>query len=226
MKETENKRQDMQWASRQLNQVWEDGWARENYIPGWQILDIPPSVRAVVEEGWFPRGASILDVGCGGGEIAAWLTDQGYRVLGIDCAPSAIARAEQQFGNRGDSLSFRVFDICRDKPDEDKYDVILDRGCLHGLPAAFHADYLRTVLQWSAPEAPFLLICGTNQGSPRSAEEEEKLKEKRITGLREIFEKDFEILNIHATRITRREPLEDIPGLIVRMLRRGNKTDA
>jgi 2-polyprenyl-3-methyl-5-hydroxy-6-metoxy-1,4-benzoquinol methylase len=45
---------------------------------------IPQEVQDAVDSGWFSPGSSALDIGCGMGEIAAWLAQQGFNVLGID----------------------------------------------------------------------------------------------------------------------------------------------
>lgn len=40
-----------------------------------------------------PRGARVLDAGCGDGLNARWLAEQGYRVTGVDIVQVAIERA-------------------------------------------------------------------------------------------------------------------------------------
>jgi 2-polyprenyl-3-methyl-5-hydroxy-6-metoxy-1,4-benzoquinol methylase len=70
-------------AHRVRKLVWEERWSRENYLPAWRNL-IPPEVQQAVESGWFPARSMILDIGCGGGEIAAWLAERGFTVIGID----------------------------------------------------------------------------------------------------------------------------------------------
>lgn len=42
------------------------------------------------------RGAEILDICCGTGQMAASLTSDGYRVTGVDLSPSMIAYAREQ----------------------------------------------------------------------------------------------------------------------------------
>lgn len=42
-----------------------------------------------------PRGARILDAGCGPGRLGGYLADAGHRVVGVDVDPALIAAAEQ-----------------------------------------------------------------------------------------------------------------------------------
>lgn len=50
-------------------------------------------VRAAI-----PRPASILDIGCGGGEpIAAYFIGHGHRLTGVDIAPAMLAMAARRF---------------------------------------------------------------------------------------------------------------------------------
>jgi trans-aconitate methyltransferase len=61
--------------------------------------------RSLFERPWLdrflahlPPKASILDLGCGGGEpIARYLVDQGHAMTGIDAAPDLIALCEKRF---------------------------------------------------------------------------------------------------------------------------------
>ncbi|MGW8374701.1 class I SAM-dependent methyltransferase [Streptomyces sp. ODS28] len=55
-------------------------------------------------------GRRLLDVGCGTGEYARALHEQGFHVTGIDFAPSAIALARERHGGR-EGLSFHQHDI-------------------------------------------------------------------------------------------------------------------
>lgn len=46
----------------------------------------------------LPRGGEVLDLGCGGGEpIDRFLVDRGFRVTGVDIAPSMIQLARTRF---------------------------------------------------------------------------------------------------------------------------------
>ncbi|AGP65761.1 SAM-dependent methyltransferase [Mycobacterium intracellulare] len=42
-----------------------------------------------------PRGARILDAGCGPGRLGGYLADAGHQVVGVDVDPALIAAAEQ-----------------------------------------------------------------------------------------------------------------------------------
>ena len=46
-------------------------------------------IRGLLE----PAGRDVVDVGCGGGELARWFARQGARVVGVDAQPAALRRA-------------------------------------------------------------------------------------------------------------------------------------
>jgi 2-polyprenyl-3-methyl-5-hydroxy-6-metoxy-1,4-benzoquinol methylase len=60
---------------------WEQ--SRAGVTPVFRGSSVPEDVRAA---GSFPRGARLVDLGCGSGEIAGWLAEQGYDALGVDLA--------------------------------------------------------------------------------------------------------------------------------------------
>ena len=74
-------------------------------------------------------GQSLLEVGCGTGKTTAWLAAQvaPARVTAIDFAPEMVARASA----KGIDADFACLDVCGDRLDRDRYDVIL---CFHSFP--------------------------------------------------------------------------------------------
>src|SRR5690606_17891469 len=65
----------------------------------------------------LPRGAAILDVGCGSGWLTEFFARMGYRTMGIDISPDMIDVARARIGGlgfpaRGEGLdvSFAVMD--------------------------------------------------------------------------------------------------------------------
>jgi SAM-dependent methyltransferase len=56
------------------------------------------------------RDADVLDVGCGGGNFAAFLADRGARVLGVDISAEMIALARSQHGQQAEFHLIRSAD--------------------------------------------------------------------------------------------------------------------
>jgi len=57
---------------------------------------------AVVDELGVLRDTDVLDVGCGGGNFAAFLADRGARVLGVDVSAEMIALARSRLGGHAE----------------------------------------------------------------------------------------------------------------------------
>lgn len=72
---------------------------------------------------------SALDLGCGDGVHSLWLAERGCRVLGVDWAKTAIARARRKAKQRGLDAEFRLADVTRWTPAE-TYDLVYSSWAL------------------------------------------------------------------------------------------------
>ncbi|SFR71233.1 2-polyprenyl-3-methyl-5-hydroxy-6-metoxy-1,4-benzoquinol methylase [Halogeometricum rufum] len=77
-------------------------------VPNWDIGRPQRPFVYLVEAGLVR--SPVLDVGCGTGELSMFLARQGYEVLGIDIAPSAVSRAREKARWRRIDAAFLVWD--------------------------------------------------------------------------------------------------------------------
>src|SRR5687767_11958657 len=98
--------------------------------PPWEIGAPQPAFAALAGAGLL-RGR-VLDAGCGTGEHALLAASLGLDAVGIDAAPTAIARAQANAELRGLAARFVVGDVL-DVPAlvEGQFDTVFDSGLFH-----------------------------------------------------------------------------------------------
>jgi SAM-dependent methyltransferase len=123
---------------------WEGAYAEHEELP-WDTGDPQPVVEGLASEDAF--ASPVLDVGCGVGTNACFLASEGYDVVGVDVAPTAVERARGRAADRGLDARFDVADALelgtRDGVlDADAVASVLDVGVFHALPgpADDHGD--------------------------------------------------------------------------------------
>jgi len=79
-------------------------------------------------------GESILDVGCGTGQLAAQIGGSGARVLGIDASPAMVEQARNNFPE----LRFEACDVRR-MAYEGEFDAVFSNAALHWVQPAAEA---------------------------------------------------------------------------------------
>ncbi len=87
-------------------------------------------------EATFPRGAHLLDLGCGTGIDAAYLAERGYRITAIDAASAMVAQTRgrlKRAGLDGQVLNLGIQEL--DQLDADVFDgAYSNLGALNCLP--------------------------------------------------------------------------------------------
>ncbi len=83
-------------------------------------------LQMMLEKVRIHSGSSVLDIGCGNGKIAEYISDNtGARVTGIDYIPEAVEAALKRTASKRDRLHFRVADMENPVRDGEQFDLIL-----------------------------------------------------------------------------------------------------
>lgn len=124
--------------------------------------------KTLVERDWLdrfllplPRGAAVLDLGCGSGEpIDRYLIDRGAALTGVDIAANMVALARTRFGRHrwieGDMRSIAL--------DDDAYDGVIAWGSLFHLAHDAQAAMFPRVARWLRRGGVFLFTTGSEHG--------------------------------------------------------------
>jgi SAM-dependent methyltransferase len=123
----------------------------------WDGHRLSPLLVGAVEKGELPRGAA-LDIGCGTGDAAIFLTRHGHTVTGVDLVDLALRRARRKAQASGSSARFLRGDVTKlGQLGLGKFQLITDTATFHGLPHEIREAYAREVSAAAAPGARFFL---------------------------------------------------------------------
>lgn len=180
---------------------------------------------AAVEEGWFLPGMPTLDIGCGQGDVVAWLVERKFPALGIDIAQRAIDRARNLFGESPDQLEFQQHDICTAVPTwrGGSFTNLIDRGCFHQIPNQDLPAYARNVARASSSGSCFLLFVKAFRDGQVTDQALETEREHNRARVEKVLGRSFTIERIADTFLDAydgRVPEARLPGLVVWMRRK------
>jgi trans-aconitate methyltransferase len=112
----------------------------------------------------LPRGATILDLGCGGGEpIDRYLIDHGFHIVGVDGSATAIELARTRFPRE----RWLLADMRAVMLDE-SFAAVLAWNSLQQLPPAEQDAMAERVMGWLQPGGR-LLFKGNEDGAAHGA---------------------------------------------------------
>lgn len=142
-------------------------------ISGWNETVVDQEILAYVEEllsyACLATPATILEVGCGMGNLTIPLGRAGFDVIGIDISTTAVERATQLAMRAGLHASFRVGNVILRETYREltALDCVLDGLCWHCLIGQDRQAFLSCVRHILRPQGCFLVI--TMCGNPRSS---------------------------------------------------------
>ncbi len=76
-----------------------------------------------------------LEIGCGTGDNAIWMAEQGFDVVAVDASPIAIEQAKNKAANAGAKCDFAVLDVFQGHIQEAPFHFAFDRGFFHTIDA-------------------------------------------------------------------------------------------
>ncbi|HWD06046.1 MAG TPA: class I SAM-dependent methyltransferase [Amycolatopsis sp.] len=127
----------------------------------WDVGPQPAVVRAVAD-GAF--AGNVLDAGCGSGENALLVAEQGLTVLGVDVAETAVARAREKAAERGLAAEFATADALHLEELGRSFDTVLDSGLLHTFNAGERRAYVASVANVTNSGGTLYVLCFSDAG--------------------------------------------------------------
>ena len=122
---------------------------------GWYCEKMPLLLQKAVQS--LNGRGKVLDIGCGTGVYATLMAEQGFQVTGIDFVATALEFAKIRAKKAGLDISFIQADVTEWEQFE-KYDLILDSGCLHGINGQNRLRYRERILQWLGDGSSYVLV--------------------------------------------------------------------
>jgi SAM-dependent methyltransferase len=130
----------------------------------WHLSRPSPELVTAVGESWLPAAGTALDLGCGLGVEAGYLASLGWQVSGIDLSAMALRRAAGLWP----AASFLRADVRALPFQARSFDVALDRGCYHYLPASDRPRYAAEVGRVLRPGGKLLLRASLRMAGVRN----------------------------------------------------------
>jgi SAM-dependent methyltransferase len=113
------------------------GWSTEaDWQRGWQPL---------IQKLAVPKSGTLLELGCGAGNVSIYLAQAGYLVTGVDIAPSAIDWARENAAQAQVNIDFILDDVLTLAGVADGgFDIVLDGHCFHCIIGGDRPRFLQT----------------------------------------------------------------------------------
>jgi SAM-dependent methyltransferase len=156
-------------------------WSRR--VRSWDQHSSPALARvtsAVLSAVAVKPGDVVLDLGCGNGQIAIPLAEQGADVLGIDVSPAMTSSLRAEAARLGLSrLSAATVPIERLELQPESFDLIVSSYALHHLGDAQKARLVSAAYRWLRPGGR-LVIADMMLGRGGTARDREIIRSKLI----------------------------------------------
>jgi SAM-dependent methyltransferase len=153
--------------------------------PTWDVGEPHGELVRVVNEYPFPKSGSVLELGCGTGSDAIFLTQRRFEVTAVDCSPIALERARLRAEYHDVLLRFVLDDVFEFTQTCGEFDVVYDSGFYHYLRMTKLEPYLDMLWRVTRPGSWFFCLAGrtgerAKGGPPQLSEDEIRLELGRL----------------------------------------------
>lgn len=167
---------------------------KSGYMP-WVHQEVDYNLVDIAEQ-WPIDPCKTLEVGCGTGTDARWLSENGFDVTACDSSEIAIGLAKEQAEKSGLSCNFLVLDFMKDKIKNTPFDLVFDRGFFHSFDKArSRKKFVKKVAENLSDDGLWLTLVGSKD-RPKTKTGPPRRSAKDIIAAAEPF---FQILSLNAS---------------------------
>ena len=149
-------------------------------IAPWERRDIAGAWEPILSVEGAPKPGRALDIGCGRGRDAVYLSKRGWQVTAVDRVIDALTKARERAAAEGVQVQWIQSDIAELgslglKPG---YTLLYDFGCIQGIPDSARKKAAAAMTALAAPGALMILFAfqsGRRLILPRGMEREDVL---------------------------------------------------
>jgi methyl halide transferase len=153
-----------------------DGMYRQG-TPPWDAGVTHSELIHVLDEYSFPKGGTVLEIGCGTGSDAICLAKRRFEMTAVDCSPIALERARLRAEQENALLHFVLDDIFDFSRTLGQFDMVYDAGFYHYIRLAKLEQYLDMLWRLTRPGSWFFCLAGSvgerAEGGPPQVSEDE-----------------------------------------------------
>jgi len=132
----------------------------------WFRAEAPPELRRLMESEDRPASGAALDLGCGPGVTAVYLSRFMRPVVGVDIAHAAVAQAKRHAEEQDSPARFMVVEAPALPLRSGTVGLVFDRGCLQAIPRSAWPKYFQEVDRLLQPGGQLWLYCSTVADAP------------------------------------------------------------
>lgn len=162
----------------------------------WDIGEPQPALVEAEADGEIV--GRVLDIGCGTGENAMFLADNGHEVVGVDLSRHALAEGVEKAEKRATKVAFHMMDALAIEPGAlgGRFDTVIDSGFFHILLDEERPRYVQALGRVLHPGGTYHMLVFSDKepedwGGPRRVSEDD---------IHRAFSDGWEILRIRPTR--------------------------
>ena len=126
-------------------------------ISSWNIARPQPAIVRLAQSGEIV--GTVLDVGCGTGENALYLSSLGHEVTAIDTAQEAIDKARRKSLERRLRVNFRLVDALALPCLGLTFDTVIDSGLFHVFSDEERVEYANNLGAVLMPGGRYFMLC-------------------------------------------------------------------
>ena len=171
--------------------------------------ETPPSAFVELVDSGKVKPCKAIDLGCGAGNYAIYLTKKGFTVTGVDISPTAVKIANENAVKQGSNCNFIVLDVLTDlKKINERFEFTYDWQLLHHVFPKDRENYIKNVHGLLTPKGKYLSVCFSEKdnyfdgtGKYRETPLGTTLYFSSEDELRKLFEKYFTIIELKTIEI-------------------------